>query len=310
MSLKVTNSTVQPIKGYQKVKVVEMNHIIEVMAMEKVPSNTFGITKIDKDRYMVDSTGEILEYKHTEKRIDNLDNIRKTFKNLRHLINYNFQGAGNELAFTITYREHITDPKKLYKDFERFIKRLRYKYPSVDYLNVVEPQGSGRWHCHVLLRFNDREKIYIPNKEVAELWGQGFVTVKAIRKNVDNIGAYLSAYLGDVEYTDENLTESLKHQKNVEVKEVEVEGKKKKYIKGGRLHYYPTGMRIYRKSKGIKEPPSYWCNYSMIKEKVGSAQPNYTRKIDIVDDNEIINSITYEQYNLKRSMYASSEVSK
>lgn len=300
MSVKVTKSTFEPIKSFQKVKVVEMNHIIEVMAMEKLPSNTFDITKIDKDRYMINSTGEIKEYIHTEKRIDNLDNIRKTFKKLRHIINYNFQGAGNELAFTITYAEHITEPETLYSDFKKFMLRLRYKYPDVDYLNVVEPQGSGRWHCHVLLRFNDREKIYIPNKEVADMWGNGFVSVKAIRKDVDNIGAYLSAYLGDVEYTEENVLNNIQNQGNVDIREVEVEGKKKKYIKGGRLHYYPTGMRIYRKSKGIREPPSYWCNYSMIKEKVGSTTPNYTKKIEITNDGEIINTITYEHYNLKR----------
>lgn len=295
------NSDVKEIYGTKKVKVVNMGHIIEVMAMDKIPNGTFGITKLSKDEYVVNDTGEVMEYNHTESRTENKDNLRRTFKQLRYLINYNFRGFGNELAFTITYREHVTDPERLYKDFEKFMKRLRYRYRDIDYLNVVEPMGSGRWHCHVLLRFNDMEKVYIPNKEVAELWGQGFVTVKAIRKDVDNIGAYLSAYLGDIEVTKEAIVDAYKNSDKVELKTVLVDGKEKKFIKGGRLHYYPTGMRIYRKSKGIKEPPVEWLEFSDVKKMVGSREPNYSKTVDIVDEFETtINSITYYQYNLKR----------
>ena len=297
-------SEVQPIDGDQKIKLVNMGHILEVMAMEKLPDGDFGITKIDKDRYMINDTGEVLEYNHTENRKENIDSLRKTFKQLRYLINYNFQGNPNELAFTITYGEHVTDPERLYKDFERFMKRIRYKYKDVDYLNVVEPMGSGRWHCHCLLKFNSMKKTYILNTEVREMWGQGHVTVKAIRQNVDNMGAYLSAYLGDIELTDENIKQVYESGGNIVVKEAEVDGKKKKFIKGGRLHMYPTGMRIYRKSQGIKEPPVDWLYFDEVKKIVGSATPNYSKTIDILDENdEILNSITYYQYNLKRGEY-------
>ncbi|MGW7157742.1 rolling circle replication-associated protein, partial [Streptomyces sp. NPDC054887] len=62
----------------------------------------------------------------------------------------------------MTYKKNMTDTKKLYSDFQNFIDRLRYKYKkesSIDYLSVVEPQGRGAWHCHVLMRFNDLDKI-------------------------------------------------------------------------------------------------------------------------------------------------------
>lgn len=292
---------VQPIDGDQKIKLVNMGHILEIMAMEKLPDGDFGITKIDKDRYMKNDTGEVLNYQHTENRTENVDNLRRTFKKLRYLINYNFRGSDNELAFTITYREHVTNPETLYIDFKNFIKRLRYKHGKVEYLNVVEPMGSGRWHCHVLLKFLDKQRAYIPNKEIAELWGKGFVTVKAIRQDVDNMGAYLSAYLGDIELNDKNMIEAYKTGKNIQIKTAMVDGKEKKFIKGGRLHYYPTGMRIYRKSQGIKEPPVDWLYFREIKKIVGSATTNYSKTIDILDENdEILNSITYYQYNLKR----------
>lgn len=39
---------------------------------------------------------------------------------------------------------------------------------------------------------------YIPNDEMAEIWGQGFTKTRRL-DNVDNVGAYLTAYLGDME---------------------------------------------------------------------------------------------------------------
>ncbi len=294
--------TIQDVKTIPKTKickVVNMGHIVEVMCMDKLNRDGLPITKLNKHEYVINATGEVQEYQHTENRTQNKDNLRKTFKKIRHLINYNFQGNKNELAFTITYAENMTDVKRLYSDFKKFFLRLRYKYPNVDYLNVVEPQERGAWHCHVLLKFNDVSNIYIPNKEIAELWGQGFVTVKAIRQDVDNMGAYLSAYLGDIELNDDNMHEYAS--KNVEVKEVELQGKKKRFVKGGRLHLYPTGMNIYRKSKGILIPEESWVEYQEVKKIVGNGTPHYSKTIDIVDDNNIsINSITYEQYNLKR----------
>ena len=41
----------------------------------------------------------------------------------------------------------------------------------------------GAWHCHVLLRFNSLDKVYIPNADIAKIWGQGFVSVKAMKKD-------------------------------------------------------------------------------------------------------------------------------
>lgn len=64
------------------------------------------------------------------------------------------------------------------------------------------------------------------------------------------------AYLGDIGYTLKNLKILKKDGKNIKdykIKEVEIEGSKKKFIKSGQLHLYPTGMRIHKKSRDIKE---------------------------------------------------------
>lgn len=280
------------------VKVTKMNHIIEVQHMEKVNRQPH-IKKLDSDTYVDISTGEIKEFKHSENRQQNYNSLRQTFKRLRYLINNNFTGKGNELHVILTYKKNMKDPKQLYLDFDKFVKRLRYQYKeqtTVDYLTVVEPQGRGAWHCHVLMRFNELDKVYIKNKDLRALWGLGFVTVKSL-KEVDNIGAYLSAYLADVELTEENALDAIKSGQEVAVKVVE--GQEKKFIKGGRLHMYPPGMNLYRKSKGIQEPERVEMPFREIKKVVGAATPNYQKSITI-EDGEFHNTIQYLQYNTKR----------
>lgn len=280
------------------VKVTVMNHIVEVQHMERMNRKNH-IKKLDKDRYVDISTGEIKEFEHSETRKDNSNSLKQTFKKLRYLINNNFTGEGNELHITLTYKENMTDTKRLYKDFQYFIDRLRYAYKkesTIDYLTVIEPQGRGAWHCHVLMRFNELDKVYIKNKDLRAIWGQGFVTIKSL-KDVDNIGAYLSAYLTDIELTDETLLKAAENQSEVVIRQVE--GKEKKFVKGGRLHMYPPGMNLYRNSKGIVPPDREEMRFGDIKKVVGSAKPHYQKSYHIQTD-EFENTITFIQYNKKR----------
>lgn len=280
------------------VTVTEMNHIVEVQHMRKM-NRQAHIKKLDKDRYVDLQTGEIKEFKHIENRSDSYNSLRQTFKKLRYLINANFEGKPNELHVILTYKENMTDTKRLYSDFDKFMKRLRYKYrneSSIDYISVVEPQERGAWHSHLLLRFNDLEKIYIPNEELASLWEQGFTKTKSL-KNVDNIGAYLSAYLTDVELTDENVIKAISDKAAIKI--VQVEGQEKKFVKGGRLHMYPSGMNLFRKSKGIVYPERQRMKHKNVKKIVRSAQPHYEKTYNVEDD-DFQNTITFQQYNLKR----------
>lgn len=280
------------------VTVTKMNHLTEIQYMEKMNTRA-TIKKIDKDHYADLSTGEIKEFKHIENRSESYNSLRQTFKKIRYLINNNFTGQKNELFLTLTYAENMTDIKRLYLDINKFIKRIRYKYKKqsdIDYLAVIEPQGRGAWHIHVLVRFNVLKTIFIPNKELSELWGHGFVKIETIQ-DVDNIGAYLSAYLADVELTDDTLLSAFREE--TKVVEKELNGEKKKFVKGGRLHMYPPSMNLYRKSKGIKFPERKKMSYKNVKKIVGSAKPHYRKTYDIEND-DFENKITFEQYNLKR----------
>ncbi len=208
-------------------------------------------TKVIKgNRYVVLETGEIKNMnRESEKRTDNLDSVRRTMKGLRRLIVANFVSneinRKDQLWITLTYREDVnaTDknsPEVVYKDFKRFIRKLREKYnPTIEYIAVLEPQASGRWHLHVLMKTLDHSKLYIPNSNIENLWGKGFTSTKRL-KNSDNVSAYVMAYVSNVEI---DLKSSDKDKAN-----------SKKVIKGGRLSFYPKGIRIYRRSRNLVDP--------------------------------------------------------
>ena len=313
----------------REVRVTTMNHIIEIVSLAREPSNCLKYRKINKTSYMDITTGEVFEYKLNENRGQNIKGLKSTFKTIRNLINNNFTGASNELFITLSYKENMTDVKKLYLDFKKFIQKLKRKHNDIEYLSIVEPQGRGAWHCHVLMKFNQLETVYIKNNdEIWPMWGHGFTKTKSL-KDIDNIGAYLNAYLTDVEITDENekiLWDAVRHRDsawitvnedngetyNVKVhddvelkvveREVSEDGKKvtKKFLKGARLHMYPSGMNLYRCSRGIKKPDTEKMMYLEAKKKVGSRPANFSQTTEISKDGRTVNTITYEHYNLKR----------
>lgn len=283
------------IDGEHLVTVTDMGHLIEVQHMRKRNGKSH-IRKIDAYTYENLKTGEILEYQKSENRSENQNSLRQTFKKLRYAINSNFKGNPNELFITLTFAKDSFDEKMVSDDIEKFIKRLKYRYKAVstiDYINVVEPHQSGQFHAHALLRFNDVKKIYIPVLELKEMWSHGRVDIKTL-KDVDNIGAYLSAYLADIELLDGQGSQG----QEVVIKEVD--GEKKKFIKGGRLKYYPPGMKLFRKSAGIKYPDRVDMAYKDAKKIVGSRKPHYKKSYEIQNE-DFSNTITYEQYNLKRT---------
>ena len=243
-------------------------HVVETVELERVNGCVKRYRKLSKNEMMDIITGEIIEVENSKSRDEQLGSLRRTIRRLRMIINANFYGDPNELFITLTYRENMTDVKRLYRDFEKFYKRLRrrYKEYKFEYINAIEPQLRGAWHIHLLLKAMNVKYLHIPNEEIAKLWGYGFTKTKRI-ESVDNIGAYLSAYLTNIEGGG----------------------------KGARLYLYPSGVNIYRTSRGIKKP-------YIIKGEIGLDEKHkvYEREFEIKDNDEVVNRVTIKQYNFKR----------
>ena len=214
------------------------------------------IEKIDNDNYVVLSTGEIREYNHTEFRAESPENLRKSFAKLRDLINANTSEPEKCLFVTLTYKENMQDTKRLYTDFKKFVMRLKtyLNGEAFEYISVVEPQSRGAWHIHALLIF-DKKRPFIPNEKFAKIWGHGFTKVSKLDSRNNDIGMYLTAYLTDIS-VDEATINDIKAAKEIKKVTVTENGTAtpKRIIKGGRLKYYPKGMRIFRASRRINRP--------------------------------------------------------
>lgn len=272
------------------IDVIECGNVVDIRYMQHVNTQQ-NVQRVDKDHYVILSTGELKEIEHGKTRMDNRTGLYKTFKRLRELINTNFTGAKNELWLTLTYRTDMRDTEQLYKDFKGFIERLRRAYPGLEYIAVIEPTAKGVWHYHTLLKWPDQKIVFIDNSVIEKKWRQGFTKTRRL-ENITNIGAYISAYLTDIPVDDGGSIN------DGEPIEKVIDGKPKRVIKGGRLKYYPVGIRYYRCSKNIKEPTKYKMSYKKALKKVHSYEQTYTKNIFIETD-DFNNAIKIEQYTKK-----------
>lgn len=277
------------------VKVKRMGNQTQLSHRWKV-SIEMPIERISDTEYLVKKTGEIKEYKKSKTRDEQIGHLRTTFKKLRELINTNFIGQPNEKFITLTYAENMQDVERLQRDFQIWMKSVRRKYGKCDYINVVEPQERGAWHCHVLIKFYELENGYLDYDEFRKLWKYGYNKVKELN-DIDNIGAYLSAYLTDIEMTDETFEQATQDMDAIEIRTVEFDdGQSKKFIKGGRLHYYPSAMKLYRRSKGIKDPVVYVTTKKDFIESIDDMELVNSSKYDVVSDDKVVNFTSYENY--------------
>lgn len=299
MEIKKLATPIQILDG-DTVRLKEMGNITEIMFSKKRSLGGY-ITKIDKDHYVDNRTGEFLEFKHLENRAQDLANVAKSLARGRDVLNANIVDVSHCRWITLTYADNMTNPRKLLFDFQNFNKRCRAIYGHYEYITAAEPQGRGAWHLHCVFIF-DSKAPYMENTVVRDCWKQGFVTVKRL-DNVDNVGAYLTAYLGDMELSE---AVSVFHEKTIyssgvkEVDYVDENGLKrtKYYIKGARLCMYPPGFHIFRWSKGIKKPDVSFVSYKTAKEKASSAKLTFTKTVSLEDaETTFKNTIQYEYYN-------------
>lgn len=289
-------------------KVTTMGNILEVVTMQK-PVSPPPIRKIDADHYVDLRTGEVFDYERGDTRADSLQGIRRTLAHIRNLVNTNVTEPENVRWVTLTYAENMTDTKRLYRDYEKFWKKFLYwckrnGISKPEYINVIEPQGRGAWHCHVFFIW-DEKAPYIPNNDVLQpMWGHGFTKIKALT-DVDNVGAYFSAYLADMPLDEyEKLSCARLDVQSVEKEFTNDDGltKTKKFVKGGRLVLYPAKMNIVRKSSGIKVAVPESMTYEEAQKKASSAKLTFSRSYEVLGDDGVgVNVVTKSYYNSLRA---------
>ena len=238
-------------------KFIKSGDVVEVYEYEKI--NVKG-AQIDYDNRAEKGSGE-------EER--SRENYRQTSKKrgeiVRRLINSNFDCDDSKFV-TLTFAENdkfdITDVKSCNKEYDKFIKRLKRRYSDVKYVTVIEFQKRGAVHYHMICNLP-----FVKKKELAELWGLGFVKINKI-SHVDNVGAYVSKYMSK-EVADERL----------------------------------KGLRGYNASKNLERPVELktWSDGNKVVNEVcdlyiKNKKPVYSAKYT----GDKIGQVAYAQYNLKK----------
>lgn len=299
-------SQIPPKNPNLAVKVTEMGNVIEVQYMSRRNCKQTIQMLQGGEQFVICATGEIKDVEHHNTRKDNRKGLYKTFANARAVINANVTDVEKVRWCTLTYKENMTDPKRLYKDFHDFNLRFQYYckthgYSKPEYIVMMEPQGRGAWHAHLLYIWQDQKAPYIANQEFREMWGHGFVRIKKL-DNVDNVGAYLTAYLGDMEIDEMDVSKAVGKQcKVVEVEDEDGKKVKKAIVKGARLDLYPANFNMLRCSRGVKRPVAEMMSQEEANKKVSAATKTFESAIKLTDnENDFETVIIREQYNKVR----------
>lgn len=195
----------------------------------------------------------------------------------------------------------MQDPKRLYEDTKKLRKSVRYHFGRFEYISIAEPQGRGAWHTHEIWIFPQKAP-YIDQKWLeSDLWRVGSARVAKI-DSVDNLGAYLTAYLGDIPLDDAKANNLLIDGEIVEKDHIDENGQSqtKRYVKGGRLQLYPPKFNIVRTSRGVKRPILDYLNDYESQKKIGSLQPTFKKIFKLSNETGFSRTLCYEYYNIKR----------
>lgn len=290
------------------IKLTTMGNVVELQYMSKRNDKATILMLEGGQQYVDLSTGEVKDVKHANNRAELYKSLYRTFRRLRALINTNVTDINNCRWLTLTYADNMQDAKQLYKDCKGFYRRLSYRLAKMqidkpEYITVCEPQGRGAWHCHILLIWQHKAP-YIHNDVIAKAWGHGYTKTTALDK-CDNLGAYLTAYLGDMDVTavmrdNPNEVQRLLEGR-AEIKSVEQDGQTKYYVKGARLSLYPPKFNLYRCSKGIQEPETVYTTLERAEKKVSAGTLTFEKTVHVTDTDSRYDTVIHtRQYNMVR----------
>lgn len=257
------------------VKVVKYGDYLDLMA-----SKSTGVSKprapsckkVRKGEYINTATNEYIRAKEYMSRRENLSFLKKSADNLYKLIHANFY---NNIGYhaVLTYSTPQYDTDELYRDFKIFWQKVRYRYPDMGYISILEPTKKGAWHIHLLLRDMKHARKFIFFPDVRSCWTKGMCYISEMRKGVD-YGQYFRKKIVD----DNEL-----------------------------LELYKPGVRYFRHSRNLRKPVTFIDTRLQVMDKLvekGGYKlvDQYSLSINKLDfDGEVqLNKIFYKKFIKQR----------
>lgn len=113
--------------------------------------------------------------------------IARARRTISHLLR---SADPNRLKFlTLTWANQVRDARAAKQMIDDFLVRLRGLCPDLAWVGSLEHHKSGALHAHLIVAMD-----YIPQADLAALWGYGFVWVTALA-DTDVACRYLTKYL-------------------------------------------------------------------------------------------------------------------
>jgi len=311
MNIDRLKENIRPERADTKVTIKKCGAVYELRYMIVEPAPP-PIQRLDSESYVDLRTGEVKQVAHTVTRADDKSSVIQSMRKLRDLINTNLENPDNALWVTLTFRENMRDGQKLYEDFRRYWQRFKYflnkhGYSTPEFISAIEAQARGALHVHVLFLFPEKAP-FIPNADMERIWGHGFTKTKSL-DGITNPGLYLTAYLSDIDIT-ENFTANIKANRLAEVKTTDEKGNRvtKAVLKGGRIALLPAGINLFRYSRGVKKPEVWETTEAEAMALIGDTPLTYEKTIAITSElGERINTINYRQFNKNEKPKTSDE---
>lgn len=242
--------------------VQKIGNVLEVTTSRSPPPNLSRYRRLSSNTYLDRNTGEVCAYHSRDKPTQR--SINRAFKKLYRLICANFEGSkGIMLTLTVT-SELSASPSDLYSYYSKFWRKLKRHFPSLEYLAVIEPHQSGRFHYHVLLKSNKGSMPKVPAEFTGCCWMVGRVHSTKIY-DVEGLARYLT-------------------------------GKKKRLAW---LQYHSSKTRLWRSSKGIVRPVSKTMNRGELESYVKNNSFHFSGgdRIKVIHNNSTLaNIITHERF--------------
>ena len=257
--------------NFNYVKATKYGNNLDLMACTdsfKKGNQKPNCKKICKGMYINTVTNEYIKAKEHINRGENFRLLKKSADNLYKLIHANFyKNIGYHCV--LTYRNPPQNTNELYRDFKIFWQKIRYYYPDMGYISVLEPTQKGVWHIHLLLKNVKGSNTFVSFFKIKQCWISGYCYISKMRENVD-YGQYF---------------------------------RKKIRFDNGLLNLYQPGVRYFRHSRNIKKPITFTVNKTEVMDKLVSKGGykllnQYSLSITKFDnDGEVtLNKIFYQKY--------------
>ena len=150
--------------------------------------------KMDSTTFVNVATGEIKTVMQNTEKMRSISSLRKTFSRLSLLIKSNFYGGKSECFISLSYNKKVSDTKEFNKDIKNFYAKLS-RSSNVPYrcLVVLEYQGNGNIHIHILVKRLDNELLNINELEKLLLWKKGTCNIQRLYDS-EGLADYLNPF--------------------------------------------------------------------------------------------------------------------